>query len=82
VDGHSDRACCAITERICERSTYQPRRHITKEADVSTLGSPSKPYDGFDNQPIAGTWRSGHSTRHNTDIDPYTGKTLVTSPRF
>jgi len=47
---------------------------------MSTPGSPSKPYDGFDHQPIAATWRTGRSTHRNTDIDPYTGKTLVTIP--
>ena len=42
--------------------------------------SSKKTYDGFETQLIAGGWRTGRSTRRNTDTDPYTGKTLVTIP--
>lgn len=47
---------------------------------MSTPRPSAEPYGGFDHQPIAGTWRTGRSTRRNTDTDPYTGKTLVTIP--
>ncbi|HEY8328607.1 MAG TPA: aldehyde dehydrogenase family protein [Rhodanobacter sp.] len=47
---------------------------------MTTTSSSLETYGGFDTQPIGGTWRSGRSTRHSTDIDPYTGKTLVTIP--
>lgn len=47
---------------------------------MTVVPAAAKPFEGFDTQPIAGAWRSGRSTRRNTDIDPYTGKTLVTIP--
>ncbi len=47
---------------------------------MAALPTSLETYAGFESLPIAATWRSGRSTRRNTDIDPYTGKTLVTIP--
>lgn len=47
---------------------------------MAAMPASPKNFEGFEALPIAGTWRSGRSTRHNTDIDPYTGDTLVTIP--
>ena len=35
------------------------------------------PYQGFDLQPIAGTWRAGRSARRLADTNPYTGEVLA-----
>lgn len=37
-------------------------------------------YDGFDEMPIAGTWRAGPAGTTAIDTDPYTGETLTEIP--
>jgi len=37
-------------------------------------------YRGFEGMPIGGTWRAGRSGTRGTDVDPYTGETLVEIP--
>jgi aldehyde dehydrogenase (NAD+) len=40
------------------------------------MAAPAR-YDRFDQMPIAGQWRAGSSQKSRTDVDPYTGETLV-----
>lgn len=37
-------------------------------------------YSGFEAQPIGGRWRTGRSTRSQTDTNPFNGETLVEIP--
>jgi aldehyde dehydrogenase (NAD+) len=37
-------------------------------------------YDGFERQPIAGTWRAGRSRRRGEDRDPFSGELLLALP--
>lgn len=47
---------------------------------MNIVSHPLAEYDNFDLQPIAGKWRRGSSQKLLTDIDPFTGKTLVEIP--
>lgn len=42
---------------------------------------PPASYSGFDQLPIAGTWRHGRGEKSTTDKDPYNGETLVEIPQ-
>lgn len=52
----------------------------TTQIDLATLqpsgGAPNR-YGDFSGQYIGGRWRGGRSARKGTDVDPYSGKTLV-----
>ncbi|CAH2598577.1 4-hydroxybenzaldehyde dehydrogenase (NADP(+)) [Rhodovastum atsumiense] len=42
--------------------------------------SPPAPYDGFDRQPIGGSWRHGSGKATIRDEDPYRGETILEIP--
>ncbi len=48
---------------------------------ADALNQRRSPYSGFEQQYIAGTWRSGRATGANDDINPWTGELLTQIPQ-
>jgi acyl-CoA reductase-like NAD-dependent aldehyde dehydrogenase len=47
---------------------------------MSENGTTPKPYEGFDQMPIAGKWREGRAGKSRNDANPYTGESLLEIP--
>lgn len=47
---------------------------------MSENGATPKPYEGFDQMPIAGKWREGRAGKSRNDANPYTGESLLEIP--
>jgi aldehyde dehydrogenase (NAD+) len=60
-------------------STRDPYALATAKS-ATPKRQPPQPYDGFEQLPIAGVWRSGSGGRRLSDRNPYTGETLLEIP--